>query len=114
MGAPGPGSRYAFCEAIRYDDGTVDLTRRAPFRFREIQDTRRHIVVGGETLAVLAARYFAPREDAPRLWWVIADFQPTPILDPTIALEAGAEIFVPSLRVIEEVILGERRRREHS
>jgi len=42
---------------------------------------------------------------------VLADFQPDPIIDPTLELEIGRRLFVPSLRVLTDVILGEQRRR---
>jgi hypothetical protein len=42
---------------------------------------------------------------------VIADFQPDPIVDPTLELELGRRLFIPSLRVLTDVILGEERRR---
>ena len=44
-------------------------------------------------------------------WWAIADFQPDPIVDPTLDLEPGRRLVVPSLRVLTDVILGEQRRR---
>jgi hypothetical protein len=40
------------------------------------------------------------------------DFQPEPVVDPTLALETGSVVVVPSTRVLTEVILGESRRRE--
>jgi hypothetical protein len=45
-------------------------------------------------------------------WWAIADFQPDPILDPTLELEPGRQLVIMSLRVLTDVILGEARRRE--
>jgi hypothetical protein len=73
------------------------------------------MVSEGETLFDLAGKYFAPLERACGFWWVIADFQPEPneIVDPTLTLEPGLEIFIPSLRVLTDVILGEGRRKEH-
>ena len=43
-------------------------------------------------------------------WWAIADFQPDPIVDPTLELEVGRTIFIPSERVLTDVILGAGRR----
>ena len=40
-----------------------------------------------------------------------ADFQPDPIVDPTLELEVGRRLLVPSLRVLTDVILSEQRRR---
>ena len=44
-------------------------------------------------------------------WWAIADFQPDPIVDPTLELEVGRTTFIPSERVLTDVILGPGRRR---
>ncbi len=44
-------------------------------------------------------------------WWVLADFQPDPIVDPTLELDVGRRLVVPSLRVLTDVILSEQRRR---
>ena len=109
----GPTSRYAFCEGIVLEDGAIDLSARVPYRYRQHSDTREHVVREGDTLWTLADAYFAPAPRAASFWWAIADFQPTPITDPTVRLEPGARILIPSRRVLLDVILGERRRREH-
>ncbi|HWN70639.1 MAG TPA: LysM domain-containing protein [Haliangium sp.] len=102
-------SRFEHCRAIRDDAGNLYLTEREPYRFRPLPDTRIHTVAEGETLYTIAGRYFRPRPRACGLWWIIADFQPDPILDPTLALEPGRRLFITSLRVVEEEILGPRR-----
>jgi hypothetical protein len=88
------------------------LTEREPYRYRVFADSRVHSVVEGETLFELAGRYFAPLPRACGFWWAIADFQPDPILDPTLALEEGSTVIIPSTRVLTDVILSEARRRE--
>jgi hypothetical protein len=69
-------------------------------------------VVDGDSLFDLAGRYFAPLPRACGYWWAIADYQPDPILDPTLALETARAIVVPATRVLTDVILAESRRRE--
>ena len=109
---PRSGSRYTFCSGIRDAADVLQLTEREPYRFREHKDTRVHTVVQGDALWNLAGRYFAPLPRACGFWWVIADFQPDPIVDPTLELVPGRRVFIPSLRVLTDVILGEARRRE--
>jgi hypothetical protein len=87
------------------------LTERAPYPYRVFADNRLHRVVEGETLFDLAGRYFAPLPRACGFWWAIADFQPDPIVDPTLALEEGTTVVIPSTRVLTDVILAEGRRR---
>ena len=110
---PHVGSRYSFCRGVRDPEGRVYLPDRAPYRYRDHRDNRAHVAVQGDTLFHLAGRYFAPLPRACGFWWAIADFQPDPIVDPTLALEPGRRLFIPSLRVLTDVILGEPRRRAH-
>ena len=109
---PLAGSRHSFTHGVRDAAGRLFLTEREPFAFREETDSRVHLVRQGETLFELAGRYFAPLPRACGFWWAIADFQPDPIIDPTLELEPGRAVFVPSLRLLTDVILGEARRRE--
>lgn len=109
---PRMGSRFGFCTAVRDGSGVLYLCDRDPYRFAEHGDTRAHIVVEGDTLFSLAGSYFAPLPRACGYWWVIADFQPDPIIDPTLQLETGRKLFIPSLRLLTDVILGEPRRSE--
>ncbi len=45
---------------------------------------------------------------------LIADFQPDPIHDPTLSLEVGRVLVVPSLRTVTEEVFSEKRRQEAS
>lgn len=121
-------SRHTFALAYTPDDATdvlpctgevwpgrstkFQLTEREPFRFREFPDNRIHRVKEGDTLFTLAARYFAGLPRPSGFWWVIADFQPQPIIDPTVRLRPGALVTVPSVRTVQEEIFSEARRRE--
>jgi len=110
---PKIGSRHIFCLGVKDQEGLLHLTDREPYRFRAHTDNRVHTVVQGDTLFDLAGRYFASLPRACGFWWVIADFQPDPIVDPTLELETGRTMYIPSLRVLTDIILGDSRRREH-
>lgn len=109
--APRTGSRHSFTLGVRDELAKLYLTEREPYRFREHTDTRVHVIAQGDTLFDLAGRFFSPLPRACGFWWVLADFQPDPIVDPTLELPAGRRLFVPSLRVLTDVILSEQRRR---
>jgi hypothetical protein len=87
------------------------LTERDPYGYVDLPDNRAHAVVSNDTLFSLAAKYFAPLPRACGFWWAIADFQPDPVVDPTLALDIGRLVYIPSTRVLTDVILGEARRR---
>jgi nucleoid-associated protein YgaU len=105
-------SRYAFTLGVSTDDGKLMLTERIPFRYRPLDDTIEVFVRDGDTLWGIANRAYAGLPRPAGLWWVIADFQPEPIVDPTIRLTPGQRLYVPSLRVVEEEIMGIDRRNE--
>jgi hypothetical protein len=105
-------SRYTFSAAVLDDEERLVLTDREPFRFRPLPDNRQHVVKEGETLFSLAGRYFAALPRPAGLWWVIADFQPDPIHDPTLSLELGHVLLVPSVRTVVEEVFSEKRRQE--
>lgn len=100
-------SRYAPVALITDPQGHALRDERNPFRFRRLRDTRVHRARDGDTLQTLASRFYsgATRQPA-QLWWVIADFQPEPIQDPTIALEPGRLIYIPSPATVQAQILG--------
>jgi hypothetical protein len=110
--APLAGSRFGFCLGVLDIAGRRYLTDREPYRYRVLPDYRVHTVVTGDTLFDLAGRYFAPLPRACGFWWAIADFQPDPVIDPTLLLDVGRVVVIPSTRVLTDVILGEARRRE--
>lgn len=107
-------SRHTFTNASKDDSDRLVLSEREPFRFKAYADTRTHVVKEGDTLHSLSARYFASFKRPAGLWWVIADFQPTPIFDPTIALVPNDILLIPSERVVNEHIFSEERRKQES
>ena len=102
-------SRYTFSVARRDSEGEVVLSDPVPFRYRPFPDNRHHVVKSEDSLFTLAAKYFKGFERPNGLWWVIADFQPTPIHDPTLKLAEGRIVVIPSLRTVIEEIFSERR-----
>lgn len=112
---PGQFSRYLFCDLIdevRSSDGETQhwLTDRIPFRFRPFLDTVVTRAMDDDTFDRMAGRFYRVIPRACGLWWVIADFQPEPVHDPTLVLAPGTLVHVPSIRVVREHILNPRRR----
>lgn len=115
-GWPHPGhvpplafSRYLNSLGLTDAEGRLFLTDPEPYRYVELTDNRFHEVRQGDTLHQLAESYFPNVKDAANLWWAIAWFQPDPIHDPTIALEPGRILVIPSERTLQERILSSSR-----
>jgi len=105
-------SRHEFTDEYRRDGFNI-LTERVPYRYREFDDNISHIVVEGDTLMQLAYKYYngiTPEpQSAASLWWIIADFQPNPIINGTIQLQAGQVLIIPSKRTVIEEVFSSRR-----
>lgn len=83
-------------------NGNLEKLPRARFRYRQFYDTVKHVCQDGDTLWGVAAQYYG--EDFPRaglLYWIIGDFQPVPVVDPTVVMQAGNVLYVPSVRVVK-------------
>jgi hypothetical protein len=104
-------SRHRFCFGVQDTHGRSFLTERTPFGYRGFADDQQHLVQDGDTLWGLAELYYAGVDRPAGLWWVIADYQPEPIFDPTIMLAPGTLVVVPSMRALQQEILNEARRR---
>lgn len=109
---PSTNSRYLFCQGLKDSAGRLYLSDRVPYRYRKLADNRFHTVVAGDSLFTLAHIYFSPMLRAAQFFWVIADFQPDPIVDATIGLRPGTQIVIPSVRTLIEEIFNEARREE--
>lgn len=66
-----------------------------------------HIVVAGDTLQNLAAKYFDGFQTPANLWWIIAEYQNPPIFDPTLRLNPGSILIIPSVTMVH-ILLSER------
>lgn len=105
-------SRHSLTLAALNSEKQSWLLDRLPFRFSAYDDNRRHMCVQGDTLFHLASKFFKPIVRPAGLWWVIADFQPQPIHDPTIQLLPGRMLIIPSVRTVVELIFSPSRRQE--
>lgn len=100
-------SRYRFSEVMQDSDGVAYLSDREPFGYRDRPDNIPHVVQHGDTLEDLAKFYYWNlNEDADQLWWVIADFQPDPIINPFRPLTAGKLLILPAPEFVSSEILG--------
>lgn len=107
---PSNFSRYLFCQGLKDSAGRLYLSDRVPYRYQALADNRFHTVVAGDSLFTLAHVYFTPLPRASQFFWVIADFQPEPIVDATLGLKPGTQIVIPSVRTLIEQIFNESRR----
>lgn len=107
-----PWSRERWSVEIEDEDGVPCLTDAEPFPYRPEADNRTHVAREGDTWAGLAHRYFPSLPRACGLWWAVADYQPAPVVDPTIAIPAGTVVVIPSERVIRQLVFDSGRRRE--
>jgi len=109
--APRRFSRYSYSVGSIDNVGDFVLSDALPFGFVELADTIVHAVESGDTLFSLAHVYFQPLPRPSGLYWIIADFQPTPIEDPTLMLKEGSLIYIPSVRTVTEQIFNANRAR---
>ena len=108
-----PSSRYRYCLVYTDDQGRRYLDEREPFRFREQADNSFYTVKDGDTLWGVAHIQFRGLTRPAGLYWLLAEFQPDPIVDPTIKLQADTVLVIPSLRLIRTEVFNESRRRFH-
>ncbi len=80
----------------RINDGLTFLLDREPVRFQPRRDNRRVIARAGDTWHSLAAQHLKSIPNAEQLFWVICDYQPTPVVDCTMDPVAGEVIVIPS------------------
>ena len=95
---------------FRRNDDVVFIADREPVRFQPLLDNRLYRVTQGDTLFNLADRFFTTLANAAQLWWIIADYQPEPISDPTKELVPGTLLIIPSVSTVRSLITTEVRR----
>lgn len=110
-GPTSPYSRDLFTTGQTDAEGDFFLSERVPYRYVELDDTIEYIAGAGDTWWSLAAKFYGAIPNAANLlWFAIADFQPVPVVDPTIAIVPGTTLYIPSLQTVETDIFNESRR----
>ena len=108
---PTKHSRYEFTLGVQGADGRTRLTPRTRFGYRKFDDNILHAVSDGDTWFNIAGLYYEDLDIRPeRFFFAVCDFQPTPVIDPTVSPEAGTTVVVPSVRTMQDEVLHQRRR----
>ena len=105
-----PDSRYMLGNLFRRESDNAIYTELRPrLSFEDRDDVIMYEIQAGDTLFSIAQRAYSQgqSEDAAHFWWAIADFQPEPINDPTIALVPGEYLLIPSLDFIRLKLNGD-------
>jgi len=99
-------SRYKFTTPSTDTDGIAYLADREPISYVDRPDNIPHVVQDGDTLWALAQFYYWSLDaDAAQLWYIIAEFQPTPVFNPFAPLRPGALLHIPSPEMVESEII---------
>ncbi len=99
-------SRYKDLDVLETWDGYKITDDYVPTRFTVRNDTILHLAGEGDTWYHLAQKYYNDISERPSgLWWVICDFQPQPIVDPTLKVRIGNIIYIPSPAFVQGNIL---------
>lgn len=108
-------SRYRYCTVLNLGDAnhTVYLDEREPFRFRDEPDNKHHTARDGDTWWGIAWKFFRSFRNPALMYWLLCEYQPEPIIDPTIKIAAGTDIVIPSDRVIRNYVFNRENRRFH-
>lgn len=99
-------SRYQDLDVLTTWDGYTITDDYVPHRFTVRDDTIVHTAGEGETWFSLAQRYYADLSDrSSGLWWILCDFQPQPVVDPTLRILPGRTVYIPSPGFVRVEIL---------
>ncbi|MEN6368466.1 MAG: hypothetical protein ABFD77_02070 [Thermotogota bacterium] len=93
-------SRYRFCTMLGGNGEIAYLDEREPFRYRDEPDNTFYTAKDGDTWWGLAWKFFSGFPNKALLYFLLCEFQPEPVVDPTIRIEAGRQIAIPSERII--------------
>lgn len=101
-------SRYKSTSMILYSNTSGErvlyLKYREPISYVSDEENQVYVVKAGDTLHSLANKFFNGFPTPSRLWWVIAEYQPEPIFDPTLRLEPGSLLIIPSVTMTHYLI----------
>lgn len=111
MAIPDQQSYLATAIIITDEHDNVYWTEEQPFLFEPFIDNIIHVAGAGDTWWGLAGKAYATLSDRPAKWWrIIAQFQPTPVVNPLLPIVENTIIHIPSPRVLIEEILDPSRR----
>jgi hypothetical protein len=100
-------SRYRVAELIKDADESLSWTVPRTLEYNGgADDDIHHEVQLGDTWHLLAHKFYGPDFGGARLWWAIVDYQPTKVIDPTVALKPGDIVVIPSPLTIQTFVLG--------
>lgn len=108
-----PESRYRYNRAYLDAAEQPYLDEREPVRYRSTPDNLYHSAQEGDTWWGLAQRYFVGHARASGLWWVICEYQPQPVVDPTLAIAAGTVVVIPPARLLRLEVFADSQRAGH-
>lgn len=77
------------------------MSLHEPFYYQDRSDNLTFVARRGDRLDHIATVFYRD----PKLFWVLADFQPNPILNPMLPIEPGRIIYGPSVEVLQQEIL---------
>ena len=102
-----PNSRYRTARRFIDDKNRRFIGVRRNVQYVDDPGNRIHIVKRGETLESIAHKRlpgFGGRSSD--LYWILAEFQPNQILDPTQRLQPGQVIVIPSEELVGFILGG--------
>jgi len=99
------GDRYQHTRVfVDEDTGVQFLGISDPISFIDDRENIMHVITAGDTLEALSDRYYDGFKDPQDLYWVIAQFQPRPIMDPTQQLPSGTVLVLPSPALLNNIV----------